>query len=101
MFLGTPNIKDLSSELHSVSNWYQLGIKLGLQPYQLRQIEEETKDVERRKVEMLDLWLQSTLEASWKVLATALREIGEKRTAIRIEEKYLPAGTIIVIEFVM
>ena len=50
---------------------------------------------------MLDLWLQSTLEASWKVLATALREIGEKRTAIRIEEKYLPAGTIIVIKFVM
>ena len=91
---GTPSIKDLSSELHSVSNWHQLGIKLGLQPYKLRQIEEETKDVERRKVEILDLWQQSTLGASWKMLATALREMGENITAIRIEEKYKTSGAI-------
>ena len=90
--LGTPSIKDLSSELHSVSNWHQLSIKLGLQPYKLCQIEEETKDVERQKVEILDLWRQSTLGASWKMLATALREMGERRTAIRIEEKYKTPG---------
>jgi len=83
-------MKNLSSELSTVSKWYQLGIKLGLQPSQLRQIELEVPtDIDRRKIEVLDLWLQSTPEASWRHIVTALREMGDMTTAKRIESKYI------------
>jgi len=81
-------VKNLSSELSMVSKWYQLGIKLGLQPSQLRQIEQQfPKDIDRCKIEMVDLWLQITTGASWKHIVTALREMGDVTTAERIELK--------------
>ena len=82
----------LSCELQSVSNWYQLGIKLGLEPYQLKQIEEKTTDIERRKIEMLDLWLRRTPGASWSHIVTALREMEEITTAERIQQTYGETG---------
>jgi len=83
-------VKILSSELSSVSRWYQLGIKLGLQPSQLRQIEQEVPtDIDRRKVEVFDVWLQCTPGASWRHIVTALREMGDLTTAERIELKYV------------
>ena len=82
---GTLNVKNLSSELKLVADWHQLGIKLGLPPAQLRQIEREYPgDIERRKVEVVDLWLQSTPGASWRHIVTALRELGDVTTAERI-----------------
>lgn len=83
----------LSCELQSVSNWYVLGIRLGLEPYQLNQIEEKTTDIERRKIEMYDLWLRTTPGASWSHIVTALREMEEITTAERIQQKYGVTGT--------
>ena len=78
-----------------MSNWYQLGIKLGLKPYQLKQIEEKTTtDIEHRKIEMYDLWLRTTPEASWNHIVTALREMEEKTTAERIQQNYGVTGTV-------
>ena len=82
----------LSCELHSVSNRHQLGIKLGLKLYQLSQIEEKTTDIERCKIEMLDLWLRRTPGASWSHIVTALRDIEEVLTAERIQQKYGETG---------
>ena len=83
-------MKNLSSELKLVADWHQLGIKLGLPPAQLRQIEKEHPgDIERRKVEVFDLWLQSTPGAPWRHIVTALREMGDLTTAERIELKYV------------
>ena len=83
-------MKNLSSELSTVSKWYQLGIRLGLQPSRLRQIEQEVPtDIDRRKIEVVDLWLQSTPAASWKHFVTVLREMGDVTTAERIELKYI------------
>ena len=73
-----------------VANWHQLGIKLGLQPAQLRQIEiQHPVEFERRKVEVFDLWLQSNPWASWRHIVTVLREMGDLTTAERIELKYV------------
>ena len=92
-------MKNLSSELSAVSKWYQLGIRLGLQPSQLRQIEQEVPtDIERRKVEVVDLWLQSTPGASWRHIVTALREMGEMTTAERIELKYVKGASGMTIQ---
>jgi len=83
-------VKNLSSELQLVADWHQLGIKLGLPPAQLRQIEKEhPSDIECRKVEVVDMWLQTTPGASWNHIVTTLREMGELTTAERIELKYV------------
>jgi len=83
-------VKNLSSELSLVADWHQLGIKLGLRPALLRRIEREhPRDNERRKVEVADLWLQSTPLASWRHIITALREMGDLTQAERIELKYV------------
>ena len=83
-------MKNLSSELSGVSKWYQLGIKLGLQPSQLHQIEQEVPtDIDRRKTEVVDLWMQNTPGASWRHVVTALKEMGDLATAKRIELKYV------------
>ena len=88
------NLKNVCAELSTVSKWYQLGIKLGLLPSQLRQIEQEVPtDVDRRKVEVVDLWLQSTPGASWRHIVTALREIGSLFVADMIEQKYVKGMT--------
>lgn len=92
-FSATLSVQLLSCELQSVSNWYVLGIRLGLEPYQLNQIEEKTADIERRKIEMYDLWLRATLGASWSHIVTALREMEEITTAERIQRKYGETGT--------
>jgi len=92
---GALNVKNLSYELSSVANWHQLGIKLGLQPAQLRQVEiQYPVDIERRKVEVSDLWLQGNPGASWKHIVIVLREMGDHTTAERIELKYVKGGRV-------
>jgi len=62
---------------------------LGLQPSQLHQIEQAfPTDIGRRKIEMVDVWLQNNPGASWGHILTALREMGDLTTAERIELKY-------------
>ena len=87
-------MKNLSSELSTVSKWYQLGIKLGLQPSQLHQIEQAfPTDIDRHKIEMVDVWLQNNPGASWGHILTALREMGDLTTAERsmlVEQEVQP-----------
>ena len=86
---GALNVKTLSQELKSVTDWHQLGIKLGLQHAKLCQIEKEhPRDIERCKVEVVVVWLQSTPGASWRHIVTALTEMGDLSTARIIERKY-------------
>jgi len=93
------DVKNLSSELSLVANWHQLGIKLGLQPTQLCQIEiQHPLDIERRKVEVFHLWLQGKPGASWRDIITALREMGDNATAERIELKYVKGWRGITIQ---
>lgn len=83
-------MQKLSNELRSVSKWYQLGIKLGLQPYQLHQIEKEhPAEIERCKIEMLDLWQRNNPGATWSHIVTALKEMGELTTAEKIQMNYV------------
>ena len=55
----------------------------------LRNIEANYKgDVQRRKTEMLRVWLQSGPTNPWKELATALERMGRKVLAQSLLEKY-------------
>jgi len=84
------NVKNLSYELRTVvCKWYQLGIRLGIPPWQLSIIGEK-KSAERRMVETLTLWLQyAPTTASWKDVVIALQEMEENRVAERIHDKFI------------
>ena len=88
---NVPKVGDLSSELKTVTNWHKLGIHLGLQTYELIQIERDHHGNERRKQEMLDLdlWLRRKPDAGWRDVVSALEEMEENRVAESIRQNYV------------
>ena len=83
-------MKTLLKELKKISGseWFSLGIRLGVKHSTLRDIEADHRDVQRRKTEMLHAWLQSGPRNPWKKLATALKFMGNKVLARQILKKY-------------
>ena len=82
-------VGDLSSELKTVTDWHKLGIHLGLQTYELIQIERDHHGNERQKREMLDLWLRRKPDAGWRDVVSALEEMEENRVAESICQNYV------------
>ena len=84
------NVKNLSSELTTVTNWYRLGINLNLQSHELDKIQQSYVNPEndRRMLQMLDLWLRRTPNATWEDVVSALEQMGENRVAETILQKY-------------
>ena len=83
------NVRNLSSELETVTDWYQLGFKLGLPTHELRKIQLDYQGSGQRMLQMLDLWLRRTPRAAWGDVVSALRQIGENRVAESICHKYI------------
>ena len=84
---STCNVETLSRELTDVSGseWFNLGIQLGVKDATLRDIEANHKgDVQRCKTEMLSVWLQSGPTNPRKKLAATLENMGKKMLAQRI-----------------
>ena len=72
-------LTEVENELSEVTatDWYPLGVQLGLRPPTLREIQKNyPHDTEQCRREMLDLWLRSTPQASWKSLAQAVQALG-------------------------
>jgi len=88
---STLSVPNISRELVSVSDWYLLGIKLGLQPHDLRKIQQShpSANCERWKVEVIDLWLRNSLGSSWKDVVDAVNQMGEHAVARKIQLKYI------------
>ena len=78
------NAQNLSSELATVVDWFGLGLNLGLPKHELDRIEHDYQGNDRRRVEMLDLWLRCTPCATWEDVVRALEQMGEKRVAENI-----------------
>ena len=96
-FLPTaPTLQELSNELKSVENWHLLGIKLGLHGYQLREIEQNySRDGQRCKTEVLDLWLRNAKNSTWEAIAEVLSLMKECVVADEIRKKYCCSSTTI------
>ena len=84
-------VEILSSELQSVSNWYQLGINLDLETHNLDNIQQNYahQEVDQQRLEMLDLWLRRKLNDTWEDVVSALQQMGENRVAESIRQKYI------------
>ena len=81
------NLQNLSYELASVIDWFSLGLNLGLQKHELTKIERDYQGNDRRRVEMLDIWLHRTPNATWEDVVRALQQMGENTVAENIREK--------------
>lgn len=83
------NVKTLCAELKRVADWHQLGINLGVPADGLTNVESDHQSNNRRKAQMLDLWLQRTPNATWGDVVSALEEMGENRVAENIRHNHI------------
>ena len=84
-------MKHLVTACKRVSDWYTLGIQLDLTTSQLNNIDVtyHAHGVDRLKIEMFNVWLKSSPNASWTNLITALRAMGEGRVVSDIEAGHI------------
>ena len=82
-------MKNLSTELVTVINWFLLGINLGLPKHELSKIQQNYvhQGNDQQRVEMLYLWLQRRPNATWEDVVRALHQMGENTVAEEIREK--------------
>ena len=72
-----------------VSNWYRLGLSLGLNSYNLDVIKRNHPgDTESQMCKMFDRWLRTQPDASYQQLIKALRKVGDESVANFLSKKY-------------
>ena len=84
------NVRNLSSELTTITNWYQLGLNLNLQTHVLDKIQQDHahQGNDRQMLVMLGLWLRCTPNATWEDVVSALQKMGENRVAENVRQKH-------------
>ena len=71
-------LRDIQNELGDVTDWYQLGVQLGIKIANLDQIQMNSpRNAQQCKTKVLDFWLQNATECSWMKLAEAVEAMGE------------------------
>ena len=75
-------------ELYEVPDWFTLGIFLGVDELQLRQIN-RSENTNRCLVEVFSLIKRLDIELSWRKIAEALEKMKYFRVARNIRQKYL------------
>ena len=83
----------LVKELKDVTNWYVFGATLGVPVSKLDCINEGCLDVEGKKVQMFQFWLQYKVDASWKMVIQALEQNNYLVLAATLSKKYLLSST--------
>ena len=92
-----PTLRDLSSL--PVSNWYLLGLKLGVRGNVLDTIERKyRRDNHMCKVKMFGTWLRVDISASYTKLARALFAVGKRDIAEAICTKRGTCMKVTVVE---
>ena len=66
------DILPVLTAVNEVTDWYTLGLKLGIDPYRLERIEKDGSDENARQRKMILSWLE-TGHASWSSLVDALK----------------------------
>ena len=83
----------LEGVLDTAAQWYNLGLKLKVRTGRLNSIRTEFNTPEVQLREMLNAWLTTGDNPSWKTLTDALRSplVGASQLAAVLETKYFPA----------
>ena len=70
-------LRDIQNELGDVTDWYQLGVQLGIKTAYLDQIQmNNPRNAQQCKTNVLDFWLRNAPECSWVKLAEAVEAMG-------------------------
>lgn len=78
------------------TDWYLLGVYLDLPHEQLSDIERRFSHHghKRCKIELFDLWVRTTSDASWEQIALALDKCGEQVLAEEVRKNHPPLPSI-------
>ena len=78
----------LVHELNGVTNWQYLGVFLGLDMAEMKEIEQDHLDTPCRRMEMLEKWMRKEGNPSWEMVVEALEKMSELRLANQLRVKY-------------
>ena len=87
------DLKDVISELHEVTDWFYLGMCLGIPTSVLQSIKQDYRDTDGRKREVFLSWMNLE-EPTWSKIVRALREMGKKALANQIAQKHGKVSSI-------
>ena len=82
----------LEGVLDAAAQWYNLGLKLKVRTGKLNSVRTEFNTPEDQLREMLNAWLTTGDNPSWKTLVDALRSplVGASQLAVVLEAEYCP-----------
>ena len=83
-------LAQLNLELQEVSEWFSLGLYLGIPEAELTSIKHEPtlRSLQQLRTEMLTVWMRRLPVPSWSRVVKALMEIGRETLAHKIALKY-------------
>ena len=84
---ATANLKDLMSELQEVTDWFHLGICLGILLAKLQSIKRDYRHIDERRREVLLAWRDNE-KPTWPKLVSALVDMRNISLAYQIAGKY-------------
>jgi len=88
---GRPKISGLATVPIQPSQWYTLGLALGVEEEVLDRIEvEQAHKLAKCKRAMFRKWLELNPTPSWNNVIEALSSIGEQETADRVRVEFFP-----------
>ena len=76
-----------------MAEWHALGIKLEVEDHELKGIEEQYRNPQRCKHEVLSRWLRKGHNCTWRRVVEVLMLMGEMVVANGIKLKYLTLTT--------
>ena len=73
-----------------MNDWYSLGVALRVHPNKLQEIQKSSpqEGIQRWRIDLFQHWLNSTPDASWRVIILALEKVGHHTLSTRLREKY-------------
>lgn len=87
--LSPKDLCKLTNELNEVTDPRMLGIQLGIVSSDVTRILQDANNTtEKRKLGILDHWLNNDLKASWYTVVKALKKMDHKRLAERLAKTY-------------
>ena len=74
-----------------MSDWYALGVALKVPPSKLKEIRQSApqEGIQYWRIELLQYWLDSTPDASWSMIITALEKIGHHTLSARLRDNHI------------
>ena len=86
--VSNPTTNLLELELTKLTRWQLLGLFLGLDMAEIKEVELNHHELARRRMEVFDKWIRKEGTVSWVMMVEALEKMSELALASQLREKY-------------